>query len=80
MGIKCCFSFLAFIEEDIKRQAVICGYYVSQMFCINSYPNLPTCFNFGVISPLCHLLLTDEVINNSHSDWWLCMIPFYDDQ
>lgn len=39
-----------------------------------------TCLNFGVVGPLRHLLLADEVINNPHADWWLSVVPLHDDQ
>lgn len=39
-----------------------------------------TCLNFGVVAPLRHLLLADEVINDPHSDWWLRVVPLHDDQ
>lgn len=39
-----------------------------------------TCFNFRVVSPFCHLLLADEVVDNSHTDWRLGVVPLHDDQ
>lgn len=39
-----------------------------------------TCLNFGVVGPLCHLLLADEVINDPHADWGLGVVPLHDDQ
>lgn len=39
-----------------------------------------TCLYFGVVAPLRHLLLADEVINDPHSDWRLGVVPLHDDQ
>lgn len=39
-----------------------------------------TCLNFGVVGPLCHFLLADEVINDPHTDWRLSVVPLHDDQ
>lgn len=39
-----------------------------------------TCLYFGVVGPLCHLLLADEVVNNPDTDWWLSVVPLHDDQ
>lgn len=39
-----------------------------------------TCLNFGVVGPLRHLLLADEVIDDPHADWRLGVVPLHDDQ
>ena len=39
-----------------------------------------TCLNFGVVGPLGHLLLADEVIHDADTDWRLRVVPLQDDQ
>lgn len=76
--------FWEFLEENCHHllpisQCSTCWF----LFIINSQTldvGRCTCLNFGVVGPLCHFLLADEVINNPDTDWRLSVVPLHDDQ